>query len=139
MHLLAGHDGIVADWVGKRLGGRFVPPIVGLGIIDRCGTLRGGFIIRAQNDSTCELSLYSEGVLTHGVMRTMFRILFQGLRFSRCVIHTPKTNRAMKRAAPKLGFRFECAARNFYGDGADGLQFSMTPETCRWLIRKSHV
>ena len=139
MHILAGHDGVVSEWIGKKLGGLFIPPVIALGIIDQNGTLRGGFVIRPQNKDTCELSVYSEGVLTNGVMRTLFRIMFEGLSFTRCVINTPKNNKAIKRAAPKMGFKFECAARNFYGSDADGLQFSMTPDTCRWLTGKSHV
>ena len=136
MHLISGHDATVAIWVGQRLGGVFVPPYTGLGIVDGSGRLRGGFIVRAQNASTCELSLYSERVLTHGVMRAMWRTVFDDLGFSRCVIHTRRANKPLKRAAPKLGFRFEGVARNFYGPGVDALQFAMTPDTCRWI--KAH-
>lgn len=136
MQLIVGHDIAVAQWVAQKLDGvhaQFIPPYVGLGIVDPKGTLRGGFVIRPLNTATCDLSLYSEKVLTHGVLRTMFRILFDHLGFVRCVIHTKRTNIVMKRGAPKLGFKFECKAADFYGPGVDALQFSMTRNSCRWL------
>ena len=79
MRLLYGQDAIVSRWAGERLGGMFVRPFTALGIIDRRGVLRGAFVIRAQTSSTCELSLISERALTHGVMRSMFRIMFNHL------------------------------------------------------------
>ncbi len=138
MRIVTGHDEAIAKWAANRLGGeqRFIPPYVGLGIIDESGALRGGFVIRPLNTATCDLSLYSERALTHGVMRTMFRIMFERLGFARCVIHTVRSNKSMKRGAPKLGFKFECKAADFYGPGVDALQFSMTRNTCRWLKRK---
>lgn len=120
--------------MGERLGGVFIPPFAGLGIIDDDGgRLRGGFIVRAQNAATCELSVYSEAVLTHGIARGLFRFVFDELKFARCVINSPKSNKVVKRAAPKMGFHFEGVAKNFYGPGVDALQFSMTPDTCRWI------
>lgn len=136
MRLLLGQDAIVSRWAGERLGGVLVPPFSALGIIDKRGVLRGAFIIRAHNATTCELSLLSERALTHGVMRGMFRIMFQRLGFARCVINTPRDNLSIRRAAPKMGFKFECKAANFYGPNQPALQFSMTPATCRWL--KTH-
>ncbi len=106
---------------------------MGLGVVDAKGVLRGGFVIRPLNSSTCDLSLDSEQALTHGIVRGMFRILFERLGFVCCLIHTERSNKAIKRAAPKLGFKFKCPVENFYGEGIDALQFSMTPTSCRWL------
>ena len=134
MQIIAGQDAVVAQWVAKKVGGgEFIPPYVALGIIDHRHTLRGGFVIRLLNASTCELSLYSDRALTHGVMRSMFRIMFERSGFSRCVIHTDRSNRAIKRGAPKLGFKFECKATDYYGPGVDALQYAMTRNSCRWL------
>ncbi len=137
---MAGHDSAVAKWAASKLGGphgQFIPPYVGLGIIDNGGVLRGGFIIRPLNSSTCDLSLYSERALTHGVTRGMFQFLFERLGFVCCLIHTHRGNKAMKRGAPKLGFKFQGKIENFYGLGVDALQFSMTPASCRWLKKAS--
>ena len=133
MRLLVGHDDTVAGWVGKHLGGTFVPPFLALGIIDQTGLLRGGLVIRPQNDSTCELTVYSEGALTQGVWRTLWQAIFLDLKFARCVINTPRSNKPVKRGAPKMGFKFEGVAKNFYGMGQDALQFCMTPDICRWI------
>ena len=133
---MLGQDAAVAQWLGDKFGGEVLGPQWAPGIVDAKGQLRGGFIIRANSGTTCELTLYSDGAVTHGVMRGVSHYVFETLGFVRCVIHTKKTNTAMKRAAPKLGFRFECTAWNFYGIGEHALQFSMTPQTCRWL--KAH-
>lgn len=139
MRLVVGHDVAVANWCAKKLGGEensFVPPYRSLGIVDKGGRLRGAFVIRPHNNTACELSLYSEGVLTHGVMRGMFRMMFEAWEFSCCLIHTPRTNKAIKRAAPKMGFKFTSTVESFYGVGDDALQYTMTPNSCRWL--KNH-
>ena len=130
---MLGQDAAVAKWVGEKYGGTILGPQWAPGIVDNDGQLRGGFIIRANSGTTCELTVYSDQALTHGIARALFRYIFDALGFVRCVIHTAKSNRIVKRAVPKLGFRFEGTARNFYGQGEDALQFSMTPQTCRWL------
>ena len=136
MRLVEGHDIGVANWTAQKLGGEgafFVPPYTALGIVDKRGVLRGSFVIRAHNSTACELSVYSDGVLTHGAVRSMFRIMFGKLGFSCCLIHTTRTNKAVKRGAIKMGFRFIGPVPDFYGPNDDALQYCMTLNSCRWM------
>ena len=136
MELVVGHDVAVAKWVAEKLLGPdayFVPPYHALGIVNKGGLLRGGFVIKPLNFATCDLTVYSEKAITPGVAKRLFRILFDHLGFARCVILTARDNKAVKSAAPKMGFRFECKAQDYYGPGEDALQFSMIRNSCRWL------
>src|SRR5262245_53391358 len=136
MQLIVGHDIAVAGWVAQKLGGptaHFVPPYHAAGIIDKGGILRGGIVVRPTNAATCDLSVFSDKVLTHGIARETFRTIFDRLGFARCVVYIRDTNKMMKRCIPKMGFKFECKAQNYYGPGEDALQFSMTRSTCRWV------
>lgn len=136
MPLLFGHDETVARWVGERMEGVFVLPHVAIGMLDRNGTLRGGFVLTVHNATTAELTLYSEDVVTNGMVRGFFRWCFGTLGVHRLQLRTERTNKKAKRAAPKMGFKFEGVAREFYGPGEDALLFYMTPDNCRWI--KTH-
>lgn len=137
MQLLFGHDQAVARWAGERLGGSGFPErSIGIGIIDDSGVLRGAFVLTHWNDFTAEFSLYSEGALTLGVLRQFFFHVFLRLGVSRLQIHTPRNNKAVKKAAPKWGFQWDGVSKSCYGPGRDGLRFYMTAQHCRWI--KNH-
>ena len=133
MPLLFGHDETVAKWVGERMDGVFVLPHAAVGMLDSKGTLRGGFVLTVHNATTAELTLYSEDVVTNGMVRGFFRWCFGSLGVHRLQLRTERTNKKAKRAAPKMGFKFEGVAREFYGPGEDALLFYMTPDHCRWI------
>ena len=133
LRFVTGHDQIVAEWIEQKMGGLVVTPHLAPGIVDDDGILRGGFLIALHNPSCAELTVYSEGALTPGVTRDLFRYVFDTLGIWRLQVRTDKRNRTIKRAAPKLGFRFEGVARDFWGPGHDALLFYMTPAHCRWL------
>jgi hypothetical protein len=133
MPLLFGHDATVAKWVEERMDGVFVMPHVAIGMLDKNGVLRGGFVLTVHNASTAELTLYSEDVVTNGMVRGFFQWCFGQLGVHRLQIRTERTNKKAKRAAPKMGFKFEGVAREFYGPGEDALLFYMTPDHCRWI------
>ena len=125
-------DETMARWIAKKLGADIWSAHRALGIINRGGLLRGGFILSHINAATFELDMYSEGAMSQGIARKLWNFAFVQWGYSRCVIHVPR-NGLIKRVAPKLGFRFECAAVDFYGPGVDALQFAMTRSTCRWI------
>jgi hypothetical protein len=137
MPLLFGHDREVAAWAENKLEGRLVFPHAAIGMLDKRGVLRGAFLLSFHNPHTAELTLYSEEVMTNGMWRGFFRYTFEGLGIHRLQIRTHRKHRAIKRAAPKYGFRFEGVSRDFYGPGEDSLNFYMTPAMCRW-IREYH-
>jgi len=132
--LLHGHDDTVAQWVGNRLDGYFPPPYRAAGIIDAKGVLCGGFVLVWHHNQTAEMSMATTGdVVTHGIAKSFFTWAFDECGVWRLQIRTSKRNRAIKKAAPKLGFRFEGAARDWYGPGSDALVWYMTPPLCRWI------
>lgn len=128
--LLFGHDAEVLDWYDtKRF--RDASYDYAIGIIDRDMVLRGALLVKATNANTAALTIYNEGASLAAVARPFFRTFFE--HFHRLEIKTERTNKAIKKAAPKLGFKFEGVARDFYGPGNDALCFFMTSDNCRWI------
>ena len=138
MPLLLGHDRDVAAWAEQKLNRRLIFPHAAIGMLDRRGVLRGAWLLSFYNAHTAELTLYSEGVVTNGMMGGCFRFTFGHLGVNRLQIRTHRKHRAVKKAAPKYGFRFEGVSRDFYGPGEDSLNFFMTPAMCRWLMKDDH-
>jgi hypothetical protein len=132
VRLVTGHDETVAHAVsqayGVSLGGK---PGHAWGVVDEAGTLRGAFLVTHEHDRTWELHVY--GRTSNGTFRAMFRAVFGALGCYRLQIRTSRRNKAIRKAAPKFGFKFEGISRHFYGPGEDALCFYMTPEHCRWL------
>jgi hypothetical protein len=135
--LLFGHDQDVAAWAENKLEGRLVFPHAAIGMLDKRGVLRGAWLLAFHNAHTAELTLYSESVVTNGMIGDLFRFTFCHLNIHRLQVRTHRKNRAVKRAAPKYGFAFEGVSRDFYGPGDDSLNFYMTPAMCRW-IKENH-
>ena len=133
MPLLFGHDQDVAAWAENKLEGRLVFPHAAVGMLDKRGVLRGAWLLSFHNAHTAELTLYSEGVVTNGMIGDLFRFTFDHLQVNRLQIRTTRKNKAIKRAAPKYGFRFEGVQKHFYGPNQDALCYFMTPDICRWI------
>jgi hypothetical protein len=127
MILLSGHDKVVAEWVGKKNGKAFSPPFSALGVIDCQGTLRGGFVFTGYTNDAVELSLAGRGCASRNVWSGVLDYVFRQLGCSRLQIHTRRSNRAVRRQAPRLGFRFEGIARRMYGR-EDGITYSLTAD-----------
>lgn len=131
MHLIDGQDAAINGWLAQRFGVEaLATPRLMLGCIDGDGVLRGAFVIVWRSDTTAELSLF--GRTSGDTWKAMFARVF-GSGVHRLEIRTAKSNRAIRRAAPKFGFAFEGRATDYYGPGEHALQFFMTPDRCRWL------
>lgn len=133
MKVLHGHDETVAAWVEAKMGGLCVFPHRALGIIDRDGVLRGGFVLAFHNPTTAELTLYAPNAFTHGVFRSFCRWAFIECGIWRLQISTTRDNLTIKSGVQKMGFKFEGKARDYYGVGVDALRYSMTADQCRWI------
>ena len=133
MKLLIGHDERVVRWLESKMGGELMPPWKGIGIVDDAGILKGAHVIQPVTYWTAEWTLYSDHAITHGVIRAFFRHVFDELGVHRLQIRTARNNRAIRKAAPKFGFKFEGVAPGYWGPGADALMFHMTRDRCRWL------
>jgi len=131
--VLRGHDRTVAQWVEARMDGRCVFPHAALGIIDDNGVLRGGFVLAFHTPTTADLTLYAPLALTHGVMRGFFRWCFLECGVRRLQIATTRSNKTIKRGAPKMGFKFDGVAKDYYDVGVDALRYAMMADDCRWI------
>ena len=125
-----GHDATVNSWI-EMAHGRAVyqAPAVSIGTIDRDGVLRGAYVTTWKSDTTAELHLY--GRTSNDTWKGYFAWVFDGVH--RLEIRTPKSNKAIKRAAPKFGFRFQGTDPDYYGPGVPALVYYMTPNQCRWI------
>ena len=132
MQLIDGQDAVVADWLAVKFGAFLLQsPNVVWGVIDKAGVLRGAFVVTWRCDTTAELHVF--GVRSKDTTCEMFRRVFDELGVWRLEVRTSKRNRAIKRAAPKYGFRFQGVERDYYGPGEDALVYFMRPTECRWI------
>lgn len=134
-HLVFGHDETVINWALEREPEGFAfAASWAVGIVDHHGALRGAFSITQNSPTGVVIGVESDGVLTRRALRGIFAFIFENLGATRCEMVTRRTNKSMKKHAPKtLGFRFEGVRRDWYGQGEDALAFVMTPSTCKWI------
>ena len=133
LRLLHGQDERVVRWLEGKMGDHLMPPWKGIGVVDTTGALRAAHVLQPITYWTAEWTLYSEMAMTHGVIRSFFRFVFNDMGVHRLQIRTKRTNRAIRKAAPKFGFKFEGVAPGYWGPGGDALMFHMTRDKCRWL------
>lgn len=96
----------------------------------------GVYVLTWRTDTTAELHVY--GAVTPATTRALFALAFVGHSVHRLEVVTSRENRAIRRAAPKMGFKFECVKRDYYGPGADGFLYAMTASECRWTRGKDN-
>lgn len=133
MRLVTGVDALVCEWLAK-VHGVEVPqqPRLILAVADR-DALVGCFVITWRHNRTAELSLF--GTVSQETVKQMFRTVFEQCGVYRLEVRTEKTNKTIRRAAPKYGFSFEGTARHYYGPNQHAFVYSMIPDQCRWLKR----
>lgn len=124
MILLLGHDETVANWVATHVGKTFHAPYTAIGVIDGEGTLRGGFVFTSFTGDAIEVSLAGRGCVGRGVWPGVLGYVFDQLNCARLSIHTRRSNKAVTKQAPKLGFKYEGVSRRLYGD-EDGIAYSI--------------
>ena len=80
------------------------------------GVLSGGILLQAWNGFNVELSYYGRGTMTHGIIRSLARILISSYNPSRLTVTVNRKNRSLMRGVRRLGFVLEGTQRRFYGD-----------------------
>lgn len=132
MKLIAGHAETVVAWLAKAHGVHWVnQPAFVFGVIDSDGVLCGAVILEQRNDGAGELHVW--GAVSNDIAKAAFRAAFLGLGWRRLECRVSRRNKAVRRAALRWGWRFECVAPEYFGPGEDGFQYSMTAAGCRWL------
>lgn len=132
--LVTGHDDVCLQWLQRHWPDIGRPPQMVWGLTDRQGVLGGAIPLWQENAWTWEVGLYSHGVITPRATREFFAMMFYRVGAARLQMKTQRTNKKMKKLAPKLGWTFEGIARSYYGD-SDAICFGMTADTCRWIKR----
>ncbi len=138
-HLVHGHDEAICAWAERIFASPIAGPRLALGIITDDGTLQGALALSLKNATTADLTVLSSGVITPKIAKGFFRWCFDDVGVYRLEVKTAKTNKAIKKAAPKFGFQFEGTAKNYYGPNRDALCFYMTPDTCRWIGKNGRL
>lgn len=124
--ILLGHDQTVADWVAGQTGKPFHPPFTAIGVIDRHGTLTGGYVFNGYNGDGVELSLAGRGVMTREGWRVVLDYVFSQLGCVRMQMHTSRRNKKVcKILHDNFPKGFEGIAKRFYGKD-DGVCFALT-------------
>lgn len=134
--LVFGHDETVLEWALKRDpdGLAYHNASWVVGVVDAQGALHGAVSVVQTSPSGVTIGLECDRVITKGSIRDLFAFVFEHLGASRCEMVTKRTNKVIKKHAPKvLGFKFEGVRRDWYGPGEDALAYYMTPDTCKWI------
>ncbi len=124
MKFLLGEDAIVSAYVSGLTGDQYSDVIRTLGVITPEGRLIGGFVLTNYSGHGIELSLAGRGCVARDSWDMLGSIVFRELGCQRLSVTTRRSNKRVRKLAPKFKFKFEGVARLFYGD-EDGLVFSL--------------
>ena len=136
MQLVFGRDVEVAQWVARRLDLVIVPPYAAIGATRDGRTLCAGAVFNQWNGANLEVTLYGPGCLSRGAIRAVCHYAFSQVGARRLSAVTRRSNKAMQRLLPRLGFRFEGVARRYFGPYRrdDALRFVLFPDAAdRWM------
>lgn len=129
--LAFGCDDAVAEWVSQRIKSKVHKPYVAVGVV-RDGKLCGGVVLNGWlgPDANVDITIASERGFSRGAIREIYDLAFGQLKASRITAHTKRSNKAMQRLLPRLGFKFEGMARRYFGAkrADDALIFALFPE-----------
>ncbi len=127
--VLTGHDPVVAEWVGGKLGKPFVAAgmFKAIGVLSAEGRLIGGYVFTGYTGTSIEMSLAGSGVALRSTWAAVIDYVFRQLGCVRLQVHTRRDNARARKQASRLGFRYEGTMRRYYGDCA-GLVYSLTAD-----------
>jgi RimJ/RimL family protein N-acetyltransferase len=136
MRLLVGCDAEVGRWIGSCLGQEIVPPFGAIGILNDAGELVGGWVVGGYNGFNADLTIYAPGAMTRRTIRACYAHLFVDLGCIRVTASTRRDNKTMRDLITRLGFKFECVQRRYYGPlkRDDAFVYALFPDQARkWL------
>lgn len=112
--LLIGQDDSVAAWAWEAFDLTPMHINQAFGVIED-GELIGAAIFHNLNGMNVELSLYSHGSFTPGIIKFLSRVALNELRVERVTFHVPEQDRKLRRTLEKYGAILECIMIRFYG------------------------
>lgn len=131
---LVGHDAVVAEWVGRKIGAVIVPPYSVMAWIDEDGTLATAFVFHSYiPGGSIEMALASSGQLTRRMLREVAHFVFEQAGARRITVRTKRRNQRACSMLKRAGFKEESICRAYYEDD-DAVQLRMLKsEAKRWL------
>lgn len=124
-------DKDVAAWYASKLELDFVPQHQAIGLVDSNQNLVGAVLLLMESPNSASVTIYSEAPSLAPWAKECFGWMFDN--YGRITARTEKSDKRMLKHYRKLGFKFECVAKDFFGPGADGVQHYLTREKCRWI------
>lgn len=113
-------------------------PFAAIGVV-RDNRILGAIIFLNYRRQSIEFHLAgSPGWLTRGEVATLFAHPFLELGCLRLWCLIRRNNKAARRGAERLGFRVMGVAEDEFGEGKDGIVYSMTRQQCKWIKDLKH-
>jgi RimJ/RimL family protein N-acetyltransferase len=138
MKLVLGQDRPVTQWAARVIDIDVLgQPTHAFGLVDGRGKLRGCILLREITRHTADMHVYSEATITPNVVRQVFYLIFEVLRYGRLQTMCERSNWKSKKDTPRWGFKFDGVARDFFGPNKDSIRFVMRRSDCRWLAKPS--
>jgi hypothetical protein len=135
--ILTGADAMVAEWVGKRIGGIDYggSPSTAIGLIDARGYLLAGtvYTVYTGNDVMMHVAALTPRSMTRGFVEACFLYPFGQLGCSRVTAMVARENQRSHDFVTGIGFVHEGCLREWYEDGQDAILYGMLRRECRWL------
>ena len=137
MRIVLGHDAAVGRFAADRLGIPIEPPFTPMGVVDDISNeLIGAIIYNRYNRFDIEISVYAPRAMNRRFIRAAFAYPFEQLGVLRLTARTKRSNKAMCRLLPRLGFVYEATLKHHFGPsrGDDAVLYRMTrAEAARWI------
>jgi RimJ/RimL family protein N-acetyltransferase len=137
VRLVLGQDEEVGAFAAAKLGIPILPPYTSMGIVDDLtGELAGAIIYNRYNGADIEISFYGPGTMHRRFIRAAFAYPFEQLNVLRLTARTKRSNKAMCKLLPRLGFVFEATLKNHFGPtrGDDAILYRMSrAEAAKWI------
>lgn len=131
---------IVAGYLRMRIGEMLVGDMpYGAAAVISGNEMAGGILFTNFRGSTVEIALAGKpGWLTRGVVRSMFRHVFLDLGALCCCSIVRRDNGPSRLLASRLGGREAGVIEHAFGQGLDGILYTMTREACPWIEDCNH-
>lgn len=137
MNLLFGQSEYVAAYVSAGLGITISGHYTAIGVLSTEGRLVGGIVFHGFNGSTIEMTAYCPNTMKRGVIRGIAHYVFVQLGCNRMYARTRRSNKAMCKMFPKIGFSFKCVLEQHFGPkkSDDAVLYSISKDVAlkRWL------
>jgi len=124
--MVVGSDDTVAAYIAGATGDQMHQAFRTIGVYDNAGLI-GGYAVDHWTGFGAEVSGAGRGIMLRAVRQALGDLVYGYLGCRRMGITVRKSNKTMRRLAPRLGFVYEGTLRRYYGS-EDGLVYSLLAE-----------